>query len=227
MKQLIKHIPLFSGLSEQELDAVAAIATTRKVTKNCMIVQEGERGDSLFIVVEGGVKISTYSYDGREVVLSLLEPGAFFGEMALLDQQPRSANVTALEATTILQIQRKHIADLLLKLPALTLKLLTEVVERLRRTSQILERISSMDVPHRLYSYLKDYCHRFGNKKDNDCTVRLPTHQLMADQLSTSRETISRAMSSLKKEGIIQNTGNSREVCVDMEAIETLLQAIQ
>ncbi len=227
MKQLIRHIPLFSGLSEHELDALAAIAITRKVNKNNMIVQEGDRGDSLFIIVEGGVKISTCSYDGREVVLSLLEPGSFFGEMALLDQQPRSANVTALEATTILQIQRKHIEHLLLELPSLTLKLLTEVVERLRRTSQVLERISSMDVPHRLYSYLEDYCHRFGTQDGNDCIVRLPTHQLIADQLSTSRETISRAMSSLKKEDIIQTTGNSREVCVDMEAIETLLQAMQ
>jgi len=181
----------------------------------------------LYIILKGSVKISTYSYDGREVILSLLESGAFFGEMSLLDRQPRSANVTTLEASTIIQIRRKNFEHLLLKTPSLTLKLLTEVVSRLRRTSLILERISTMDVPHRLYSYLQDFCERFGTLKGEQMMVRLPTHQLIADQLSTSRETISRAISSLKKEKIICPIANSRSVCIDMEAIETLLLAMQ
>jgi len=227
MKNFFKKVYLFSELNDSELDAITALATTHHFAKHNVVVQEGERGEALYIILEGSVKISTYSCDGREVILSLLESGAFFGEMSLLDKQPRSANVTTLEATTIVQIRRKHFEHLLLKMPNITIKLLTEVVRRLRRTSLILERISTMDVPHRLYSYLQDFCERFGESHNKKMRVQLPTHQLIADQLSTSRETISRAISSLKKEKIICPIANSRHVYIDMDALETLLFAMQ
>jgi len=227
MNNIFKNVPLFAELDDDEFAAVTALATTHHVGKNNVIVHEGENGNAMFVILEGTVKISYYAPDGREVILSLLEEGAFFGEMSLLDKQPRSATVTSLGAATIAQIRRNDLESLLLKKPSLTLKLLTEVVSRLRRTSVVLERISTMDVPHRLYSYLEDYCERFGKTSKNGIIVQLPTHQLMADQLSTSRETISRAMSALKKEGIIQAIDNSKEVCIDDEAIETMLLSIQ
>jgi len=227
MKMFLKKIYLFSELNDEELGAITDLATSKTFAKHNIIVQEGERGEALYIIMEGSVKISTYSSDGREVILSLLEPGAFFGEMSILDRQPRSANVTALEKTKVLQIRRKHFEKLLMSMPSLTIKLLTEVVMRLRRTSLILERISTMDVPHRLYSYLQDFCERFGELKNNQMIVRLPTHQLIADQLSTSRETITRAISSLKKEKILSPIPNSKHVSIDMDAIETLLLAMQ
>ncbi|MDQ6974006.1 MAG: Crp/Fnr family transcriptional regulator [Mariprofundaceae bacterium] len=227
MKNFFKNVYLFSELDDSELNAITALATTHHYSKHNVIVQEGERGEALYIILEGSVKISTYSPDGREVILSLLEAGSFFGEMSLLDKQPRSANVTSLEATTVVQIRRKSFEQLLLKMPSITIKLLTEVVRRLRRTSLILERISTMDVPHRLYSYLQDFCEHFGVLENKKMRVRLPTHQLIADQLSTTRETISRAISSLKKEKIICPIANSRSVYIDMDAIETLLLAMQ
>ncbi|MDQ6955225.1 MAG: Crp/Fnr family transcriptional regulator [Mariprofundaceae bacterium] len=227
MQEIFKKVPLFSGLNNDEIDAVIAITTIHNVRKNNIIVQEGDAGNAMFILLCGSVKISYYAPDGRELILSLLEEGSFFGEMSLLDKQPRSATVTTLESVKIAQIRSRDFERLLLKQPALSLKLLCEVVSRLRRTSLILERISTMDVPHRLYSYLQDYCERFGKEKSaSQCIVRLPTHQLIADQLSTSRETISRAMSSLKKESIITTT-STRSVCIDTDAIDTLLFAIQ
>jgi len=227
MQKIFKKVPLFSGLNDDEINAVIAITTVHNVRKNNIIVQEGDDGNAMFVLLHGSVKISYYAPDGRELILSLLEEGSFFGEMSLLDKQPRSATVTSLESVKIAQIRNRDFERLLLKQPSLSLKLLCEVVSRLRRTSLILERISTMDVPHRLYSYLQDYCERFGKEKgSNECIVRLPTHQLIADQLSTSRETISRAISSLKKESIITAT-STREVCIDTDAIDTLLFAIQ
>ncbi|MDX8396933.1 MAG: Crp/Fnr family transcriptional regulator [Mariprofundaceae bacterium] len=227
MQDVFRKVALFSEFDKQELDAVVALATTHNVGKNNVIVHEGEDGNSMFVVLQGSVKISYYSIDGREVILSLLEEGAFFGEMSLLDKQPRSATVTTLEASKIAQIRRKDFERLLLSTPSLSLKLLAEVVGRLRKTSLVLERISTMDVPHRLYSYLGDYCERFGKASEQGSIISLPTHQLMADQLSTSRETISRAISSLKKEGIICPAQGSKQVCVDTDALETLLSALQ
>lgn len=228
MREVFKKIPLFSELNDSELDAVIALASTSNVPKKSIVVQEGEMGNALYVILKGSVKISYYAPDGREVVLSLLQQGSIFGEMSLLDKQPRSATVSTLEDSRLAQIRQSDFERLLLSQPQITLKLLTEVVSRLRRTSMVLERISTMDVPHRLYDYLQDYCERFGTEgNDGYCSVKLPTHQLIADQLSTSRETISRAISALKKEEIILPSEGRGEVRIDTDAIETLLFAIQ
>jgi CRP/FNR family transcriptional regulator/CRP/FNR family cyclic AMP-dependent transcriptional regulator len=227
MQDILKRVPLFSELDAEELESVHKLITFHDVAKKSVVLQEGEDGSSLFIIIEGSVKISYYAPDGREIVLSVLNEGAYFGEMSLLDKQPRSATVSTLTDAKLAQIRRVDFERLLLKQPKVSLKLLAETVNRLRRTSQLLERVSTLDVPHRLYYYLKDFGDRFG-KADADGTVivKLPTHQMIADQLSTSRETISRAASALKKEGIIVKTDNPGESKMDMEALETLLQAI-
>jgi len=228
MREVFRKVPLFSELNDSELDSIVALASTTQVAKKSIVVQEGELGNALYVILKGSVKISYYAPDGREVVLSLLQEGSIFGEMSLLDKQPRSATVSTLEESKLAQLRQKDFERPLLNQPQITLKLLTEVVSRLRRTSMVLERISTMDVPHRLYDYIQDYCKRFG-KEDADgfSSVKLPTHQLIADQLSTSRETISRAISALKKEEIILPSEGRGEVRVDMDAIETLLFAIQ
>jgi len=228
MQKIIKAVPLFSELDDIEIDAIAALVSTQKYPKKMLIVQEGESGDSMFIILEGSVKISSYAADGREVVLSLLEQGAFFGEMVLLDAEPRSATVMTMEETELGRIRRADFERLMLQMPQLTRKLLAEMVSRLRRTSSVLERVSTMDVPQRLYNYLRDYCLRFGSPDANSgFEIKLPTHQLVADQLSTSRETISRAISALKKEGIIVPLQGRGQVRVDMHGLDTLLQVMQ
>lgn len=228
LRDMLRRVPLFSELDPTELAEIERLVRTRQVPKKSIIVHEAEPGDSLFIVLEGMVKISSYSADGKEIVLALLGKGAFFGEMSLLDQQPRSATVTTLEASRLAQISRRDLEPLLLARPAITLKLLAEVVARLRKTSRVLERISSMDVPHRLYAYLIDFCQRFGQPVNGDglYDVVLPTHQLIADQLSTSRETISRAISMLRKEGILIPGQGRGKVKIDTETLHAMLDQL-
>jgi len=227
MIEILKKIPLFSELDDEEFGLVQKLITFHDVTKKSVVLQEGEEGNSLFVIISGSVKISYYAPDGREVVLSLLAPGDFFGEMALLDNSPRSATASTTAQTRLAQIRRDDFERLLLQKPQVTLKLLKEIVTRFRRTSQVLERISTMDVPQRLYFYLKDFADRHGSPtKSGMVKVLLPTHQMIADQLSTSRETISRAMSSLKKEGILEKTGTPGESQIDMVSLATLLEAI-
>jgi len=224
--EILHRVPLFSELDARELACLERLVQTRQVDKKNIIVHENDPGDSLFIVLEGMVKISSYTADGKEVVLALLGKGAFFGEMSLLDRQPRSATVTTMEASRLAQISRRDLDPLLLEQPQITLKLLTEVVARLRKTSRVLERISSMDVPHRLYAYLVDFCHRFGQRLDDGkYDVVLPTHQLMADQLSTSRETISRAISMLKKEGILVPGQRRGKMQIDVDTLNAMLDS--
>ncbi len=223
---ILHRVPLFSELDDRELACLERLVKTSQVDKKNIIVQEDDPGDSLFIVLEGMVKISSYTADGKEVVLALLGKGAFFGEISLLDRQPRSATVTTMEPTRLAQISRRDLDPLLLEQPQITLKLLTEVVARLRKTSRVLERISSMDVPHRLYAYLIDFCQRFGQLlEDGKYDVVLPTHQLMADQLSTSRETVSRAISMLKKEGILVPGKRRGKMQIDVDTLNAMLDS--
>ena len=225
--ELLRNVPLFSELDERELASIAALASSIDVRKKTIVVQEFEPGNSMYVIIEGEVKVSTYSPDGREVVLALLGAGSFFGEMSLLDEQPRSANVTTMSDCVLANIRRCDLLPLLLDQPSISLKLLTEVTVRLRKTSRMLERISSMDVPHRLYAYLADHCHRFGRKgSDGRYATLLPTHQLLADQLSTSRETVSRTISQLKKDGVIFQGESRGKVRIDLDVLEDRLDEL-
>jgi len=225
MNEMLRKIPLFSELDEDELRAIAALASRIDMPKKNIVVHEDEQGESLYIILNGEVKVSSYTMDGREVVFSLLGKGSFFGEMALLDEEPRSATVTTMQDSRFAQIRRRNLIPLLLRKPAITVKLLTEVATRLRRTSRMLERISSMDVPHRLYAYLIDHCQHFSQQgRDGWCTTVLPTHQLLADQLSTSRETISRTISALKKKGILVQGDGRGQMQVNVIELEHMLE---
>jgi len=225
MKEIISTVPLFSELDEQELAAISALVSRKHVGKNTIVVQEGETGDAMAVILSGSVKVSQYASDGREVVLCLLEKGSFFGEMALLDTEPRSATVTTMEEAELGFIRRKDFSRLMLEMPRLTKKLLAEITHRLRRTNLVLAHISTMDVNHRLYAYLNDYCEQFGNlRPDGRIEIKLPTHQLVADQLSTSRETISRAISAMKKDGVIIPLSGRGRVKVDVNALDEMIE---
>ena len=227
MNVLLKSISLFSELDESELNEVQKLITYHDVPKKSIVLQAGEAGNSLFMLMSGTVKASYYAPDGREVVLSVMTEGAYFGEISLLDKEPRSATVSTLENSRLAQIKRADFERMLLQHPKVALKLLSETASRLRRTNSVLERISTMDVPHRLFYYLKEFADRMGSlDKDGKATVKLPTHQMIADQVSTSRETISRAISTLKKDGIIIKTDKPGVSKLDIESLKTLIQAI-
>ena len=224
MNDMLKKVPLFAELDDHELKSVAALANSLDIPKKNIVFQEFDLGDSMYVILKGEVKVSTYSAEGREVVLALLEKGSFFGELSLLDEEPRSATVTTMEDSKFAHIRRRDLVPLLLEQPAITLKILSETASRLRRTSRVLERISSMDVPHRLYAYLVDHCQRFNQQDDEGwASTILPTHQLLADQLSTSRETISRAISQLKKDGVLVQGEGRGKMRVNIDALEERL----
>jgi len=222
----LKRVSLFSDLPDHDLEAINRLISTTTLPKNSVVVQEGESGDGMYIILSGSAKIVYYAEQGREVVLSILGRGEFFGEMSLLDEHPRSATVMTLEETKLAYVSRGDFEHLMNEKPNITRKMLAEVINRLRRTSQILERVSTMDVPHRLFDFLYEYCKQHGTTNgQGKYVLQLPTHQLLADQLSTSRETISRALSALKKEEIITPLVGRGQVQVDMQGLSGLLDA--
>src|SRR3984893_15004028 len=98
----LKAVPFFTQLSEKELDVVRAAATEKNYPKNAVVLTEGEMGDSLYMIQAGKVKVFIGDEEGREIILKILSPGAFFGEISMIDKQPRSASVTTIESSTFL-----------------------------------------------------------------------------------------------------------------------------
>src|ERR1043165_4014094 len=100
--QTLKAVPFFTQLTDKELDVVRSVATEKHFPKNAVVLTEGEMGDSLYMIQTGKVKVFIGDEEGREIILKILGPGAFFGEMSMIDKQPRSASVTTIEASMFL-----------------------------------------------------------------------------------------------------------------------------
>jgi len=129
---LLRNLPLFRGLAADELAALARLMAPRTAKKEETILAELEPGDSLFVIAAGKVKVSLIGESGREVILSVLGPGEFFGEMSLLDGEPRTATAVTLAPTQVLMLTTTDFTRVLESMPSVDRKLLTVLAKRLR-----------------------------------------------------------------------------------------------
>jgi len=134
--QLLKNLPLFSELGDDELAEIWNHVQTRSFKKGNIILFEEDPGDSLFIIKEGKVKITRLSEEGKEVILSILGEGEFFGEMSLLDGEARSANVIALADSDVFILKRDEFLNILTDNPQIAISLLEELAYRIRKSDQ-------------------------------------------------------------------------------------------
>src|SRR5258707_15584320 len=142
-------IPLFSGLQRDELQRFADLTRERAYPKGSVILFQDDPGDSLFILRTGRVKVVLIGEDGREVILGVLEPGAHFGELALIDDQPRSAHVIAMEDAQLLILRREDFRRRVDANPSVAWALLQELSHRLRRADEKSGGLGLLDGPGR------------------------------------------------------------------------------
>lgn len=214
--ELLARVPVFEGLSPADRQALARAATLRPFRRGEQIVSQGERGDAFYVIVKGRVQVSVLSPDAREVVLTDLREGDHFGEMALLDDAPRSATVTAAERSELAVLTRDAFFDLLRANFHLTRTVLSSFSRRLRRANATIEGLASLDVKGRLARYFRDIAAQRGKKAGGGWTVVLrPAQREIAGTIGSSRETVSRTMSQLAADGLIVPKG--RVVYVKLE----------
>jgi CRP-like cAMP-binding protein len=208
-------IPLFNGLQRDELQRFADLTRERSYPKGSVILFQDDPGDSLFVLRSGRVKVVLIGEDGREVILGVLEPGAHFGELALIDDQPRSAHVIAMEDANLLILRREDFRRRVEANPSVAWALLTELSRRLRRADVKIGGLVLLDVPGRIARLLLDLADEAGN----DMIEKPLTHQTIAQMIGASRETVSRAMKEFQDSGLI--TVERRKIAVgDREALE-------
>ena len=197
---VLRRVPLFSDLAEPELARFADVTREREYPRNSVILFEDDPGDALYIVSTGQVKVVLIGEDGREVILSVLGDGDFFGEMSLIDDEPRSAHVIAMKDSQLLVLRRYDFQARLEENPRIALKLLRVLVQRLRRADEKIGGLVLLDVNGRVAQLLLDLAEESGGPK---ITRRL-THHTIAQMIGSSRETVSRAMRELVEKGTIE-----------------------
>ena len=186
----LASVPMFSGLQRDELLKFAELTRERTYPKGSVILFQGDPGDSLYVLRQGRAKVVLIGEDGREVILGVLEPGAHFGELALIDDQPRSAHVIAMEDSQLLILRREDFRRRVEANPSVAWALLTELSRRLRRADQKIGGLVLLDVPGRISRLLLDL-----SSESTNGTIEKPlTHQTIAQMIGASRETVSRAM---------------------------------
>ena len=198
---LLQNIPLFAGLSDEQLDRIDKIAVLRQVQRHKAIVFAGAETDALYIIVSGSAKVQNRDKDGREVILSVLEAGECFGEMGLIDGTTRSADVVANETCELLVIAKADFMRVLSENVGLCLNIMKSLVLRLREANQKIEGLALMDVYGRVAKLLLEY-----SEKEDDIRVvrRKLTKMDMSKMVGASREMVSRVMKDLEQRGFIR-----------------------
>ena len=205
-----RKFDLFAELDDRELASIAAVAKVRRYAKDDVIFHADESGDVFCLIKEGQVKVTMISPEGKEIILSMLGPGEFFGEMALLDDAPRSATVVATEPIELVTIYRNDFLQILQENFSITRKVFAELSRRLRNASNRIESLATMDVYGRLARFFLDLARENGKPLDNGyVAVTRPTHQSIANMIGTSRETVSRLIHDLMRQNLLLSEGKT------------------
>ena len=226
IKEQLAKVPLFHGAPERALDIAASAVRKRVFEPGATIFQEGDKGEALYIMAKGLVKLSKVDLGGHEKTLAILQPPEFFGEMALLGQTTRSATVTTLNEVHCYLLFNDDFRRLISDYPAMNLNLTSTLAARLRGMDDESQVLSYQDAQGRVaYVLLRLYRGGVVDLDRDRALVRL-THQELANLAGTSRETVTRALKALEGEGVIET--RPKEVFItDPEGLEEILHGIR
>ena len=213
--EFLKSVPIFSELNQDTLEQLSRSGSIQNFSEDSIILSEKEAGSTLFIIISGKVKISRISQedDDKEVILSILNPSDFFGEMSLLDGFERSATATAMEESRILIIQRNDFLNLLREHPEVSIVLLQELTQRLRAAGMKIKALSLKDAEGKVATVLIQLADDVGKIKQGVVEIeKLPFQHELANMAGTSRETISRTLHSFAKKGLVELEGSKLRI---------------
>jgi CRP/FNR family cyclic AMP-dependent transcriptional regulator len=199
-KAFLRRVPLFSGLTEPQLENLAGGSARRSYPKGRTIVAEGEPSQSMYILLAGRAKVQRSDSEGKEVILAVLSSGEFFGEMSLIDDAPRSASVITLEPCEFMAVSKEAFKAMLVQSPEVTMAVMRGLVRRLREADKKIETLALLDVYGRVARVLLDFSELVGSERI--VKNKLPRQEI-AKMIGASREMVSRVMRGLEIDGYI------------------------
>lgn len=194
--------PLFAALPEP-LRLLAARGVVRSYPKKAVLINEGEKGDSLFLLIKGSAKVFSMDEEGREITYNTIQAGDYFGEMSL-DGGPRSASVITLEQSTCSIVNRAGVEAHLVEHPEFAMNIVIQVIRRARAATEAARNMALLDVYGRLVSVLEKYDGQRTQNDDDSVTLDAITHQEIASRVGASREMVSRLLKDLERGGYVK-----------------------
>jgi CRP-like cAMP-binding protein len=213
----IAKVPIFSSLTAQEMLEIALITTHREYRKGETIYLAGEKGERLFVIHQGKVKISKLSEAGKEQVLRVLGAGDFMGELSLFIRSPLDSNAEALEPTTVCIIDGYELNRIISKRPGIAVKIIEELSKRLQSTEHLLESLSLRDVEQRVATTLLKMAN------NNSEIVLSMSKKDLASHIGMSQETLSRKLSLFQDMGWIKLIGQRKILILDLNSLSEVV----
>jgi CRP/FNR family transcriptional regulator, cyclic AMP receptor protein len=200
--ELIRRVPLFSMLTNQQAEAIAEAIVKRRFKRGETIVEQGKKSNALFILLTGRARVVTSDTRGREVILATLNPGDHLGEMSLIDNDPHSATVRAEVQTDVLMLGRIEFARCLPENTTMAYAVMKGLVQRLRQADRKIESLALLDVYGRVARALLEFARDDG--KGNMIVRERISRQDIAKMVGASREMVSRVMKDIEERGFIE-----------------------
>jgi CRP/FNR family cyclic AMP-dependent transcriptional regulator len=198
---VLKNVPLFSSFTDQQLAALLPAVQHRRFPRGSYVIRAGEETDALYIILAGRAKVLIPDDDGNEVILALIGPNDFFGEMGLLDDQPRSASVETTESCEMLRISRSAFLNCLKDNFDAAMLIIRNLVKRLREADRKIESLALIDVYGRVARLLIE----LAKPVEGQWIIeKAPPKQEIARMIGASREMVSRVVKDLNERGVIR-----------------------
>ena len=207
---VLRRAPLFDGLDEDSAKALRRQMPDVKLSRGEHLFMEGDAGDRLYVVLEGKMKLTRASADGRESLWSVLGPGEMFGELSLFDPRPRTSTASAVTDVTLAALAHDALRPWLLERPEVSMHMLQALARRLRRANDVTANLVFTDVPGRVAKNLLDLADRFGEQDRDGLHVHHDlTQEELAQLVGASRETVNKALADFAARGWLQISARS------------------
>lgn len=212
-ENIIEDQGLFPELSAEEVDFIASKGSVRKFTRHTVVMNEGDVSDYMYIIRSGEVMVFVTNESGKDAVLNIQKEGEYFGELAMIDHQPRSASVKTVGSAELVFVSRTDFNAALMERPELAVKFLSAVTQRVRYLTEVVKNLSLNDVWGRIVNTINMLAVEEDGRRV--VTVRL-THQDLANMVGASREMVSRILRDLQFEGYIDNDHKNLIILKDL-----------
>lgn len=198
---MLHRVHLFDELADEETDTLTAHSATRVYPPNAILLNEGDLASSLFVLLEGKVKVYVSDEDGREAILNIMGPGEYFGELSLVDDAPCSASVMTITPVRVMSITKTDFRDCLKQHPEMSVNLIAALIKQVRGLTSSIKNLSLNDVYGRVAHTLQE----LSTEKEDGVRVveQKLTHQDIANIVGSSREMVSRILKDLTRGGYL------------------------
>lgn len=223
-KYCAKKAPIFSVLENKEIEQITSQIIRRRYKKGQVLFFEGDVSDKFYIINRGKIKIFKYTKEGKEQILYVLAEGDFIGDLSLLKKGKFDFNAEALEDVSLCILTKDSFDSILKRNSEISLKILENLHDRLVSLENLVQTLSTKDIEARIAGLLVSFSKSFGKLQGDEIVIEMPlSREEMANFIGVTRETISRKLTSMQDEGVIELVGNKKIVIKDFDKIQNLL----